>query len=135
MCLVPFCVFLSRNLRFCLEALGGHILFEGSVFEPRCRSLFVLVYMGKLQIAAVFSLLKSSDVWQAMMVSPSFINFIAFCYYCLLVAGFIFWFAERNANPEQFSPHFLQVQKSFLVPYFSVCFVNHCAAESSSCLY
>jgi hypothetical protein len=74
--------------------------------------------MGKLQIAAVFSLLKSSDVWQALMVSPSFINFIAFCYFCALVAGHIFWFAEKDAIAGQFPPDYLQVQKSFFCILF-----------------
>ena len=38
-----------------------------------------------------------------LLISPSFINFIVFCYFVMLVVGHIFWWVERRQNPDLFS--------------------------------
>eukprot|EP00960_Hanusia_phi_P031053 749047-Hanusia_phi.AAC.1 len=37
-----------------------------------------------------------------LLISPSFINFIVFCYFVMVVVGHIFWWVERRQNPDIF---------------------------------
>merc|ERR1712167_249540 len=44
----------------------------------------------------------------AMIISPSFVNFVVFCYFVVLVMGHIFWYIERVENSELFDSTFTQ---------------------------
>ncbi|EKX44221.1 hypothetical protein GUITHDRAFT_163588 [Guillardia theta CCMP2712] len=42
-----------------------------------------------------------------LLISPSFINFIVFCYFVMLVVGHIFWWVERRQNPDLFNKSYV----------------------------
>jgi hypothetical protein len=41
-----------------------------------------------------------------MVIGPSFINFVVFCYFSVLLTGHIFWLIERASNPQIFDPSY-----------------------------